>query len=247
MDWFTRIGATVFTPFGHSPDVDLIALVGGEALRVQVKTTVQEHQTPNGGWRCNVSLATRGGNRSWSGKVKGLDPSRVDYLFVAAARGRRWCIPVAALESDSGVTLGGAKHAEFEIEEGTAFRSLVYGVEDPPLESSPPQGEYPSGQRMAAVNRPAFAFRGSTPLSPTPFEETKYERRLGKSGRAVINQKRRVTIPARAAAEAGLRNGDRMAVRVEGPGRVVLERIELPNGAQPELTTPGGSEPAEAA
>lgn len=244
IEWFTRLGGTVFAPLGHSPDVDLIILLEGQTFRVQVKTTTQEHETPNGEWRCAVSLTTSGGNQSWNRKVKRLDPNRVDYLFVAAGSGRRWCIPTA-LESGASVSLGGSKHGEFEIDPAAEFASVVYAGESS-LDCRGPLGEYPSGQRMAAVNRPAFAFRGSTPLSPIPFAETKYERKLGKSGRAVINQKRRVTIPSEAASQAGLADGDRLSVRADGLGRAVLERIALPPGAQP-LTTPSGSAPEEAA
>jgi len=44
-DWFTRRGAIVLTPLGCSPDVDLVALHEGNALRVQVKTSAQEVET----------------------------------------------------------------------------------------------------------------------------------------------------------------------------------------------------------
>lgn len=41
-----------------------------------------------------------------------------------------------------------------------------------------------------------------------------------------ISAKHQVTIPAAALREAGLQAGDRLTARVEGPGRVVLEREE---------------------
>jgi bifunctional DNA-binding transcriptional regulator/antitoxin component of YhaV-PrlF toxin-antitoxin module len=66
----------------------------------------------------------------------------------------------------------------------------------------------------------------------------------------VINQKRRVTIPSKAASEAGLQDGDCVSVRASGFGRLVIERVELPPGAapaQPELTTPAEPAPGEAA
>ena len=244
IDWFTRAGGTVFAPVGHSPDADLIVMLGTELFRVQVKTTTQEGRTPNGHWRCTVALATSGGNQSWSRKTKQLDPNALDYLFVLCGNGRRWCIPSAALESGNAACLGGSKHAEFEIEPSAPITALIYD-DEPSLESSTPEGEYPSGQRMAAVNRPAFAFRGSNPLSPMKLEKTKYERKLGKSGRAVINQKRRVTIPSQAASEAGLKDGDRLSVRADGFGRLVLERVELPPGAP--LTTRAATAPAAGA
>jgi bifunctional DNA-binding transcriptional regulator/antitoxin component of YhaV-PrlF toxin-antitoxin module len=51
---------------------------------------------------------------------------------------------------------------------------------------------------------------------------------LGRSGQAIVNQKRRVTLPRRACIEAGLQGDDRLLVRSEGDGRVVLERVDPP-------------------
>jgi hypothetical protein len=48
----------------------------------------------------------------------------------------------------------------------------------------------------------------------------------------VINQKRRITIPQRPFFEAGFENGGRVRVRSDGPGRIVLEQIELPDWAR---------------
>jgi bifunctional DNA-binding transcriptional regulator/antitoxin component of YhaV-PrlF toxin-antitoxin module len=42
----------------------------------------------------------------------------------------------------------------------------------------------------------------------------------------VLRPKRQATIPRRPCDEAGLHPGDRLRVRAEGSGRVVLERIE---------------------
>jgi hypothetical protein len=44
----------------------------------------------------------------------------------------------------------------------------------------------------------------------------------------VVNQKRRVTVPAAAAVGAELRNGDRLKASAIGVGRVLLERVEVP-------------------
>lgn len=70
------------------------------------------------GRRWVVALATRGGNQSWSGLVKRLGPSRCDSLFVHVGDGRRWYIPVGALECASGLTLGGPKYAAYEVAGG---------------------------------------------------------------------------------------------------------------------------------
>jgi len=92
LEWLLSIGAYPFVPFGHSPNCDLMADLDGCPIRVQVKTSRRRTKT---GWE--VSLATRGGNRSWSGIAKLFDTSRFDYLFVVAADGRRWCIPAAEI------------------------------------------------------------------------------------------------------------------------------------------------------
>ena len=91
--WLFSQGASVYLPLEHSPDIDLIALWAHRVLRVQVKTsTVFRNE------RFEVCLATRGGNRSWSGLVKIFSPERCDYLFVHTGDGRRWFIPSAAVD-----------------------------------------------------------------------------------------------------------------------------------------------------
>src|SRR4051794_2665642 len=89
---------------------------------------------------------------------------------------------------------------------------------------------------MAAVNRPAQSFAGSTPASPIAsprrVNPTKYERKPGQRGEAVINQKRRITIPQRPFFEAGFANGGKVRARADGPGRIVIEQIELPAWAR---------------
>jgi len=47
-----------------------------------------------------------------------LDPTRFDYLFVLVGDGRRWFIPADRVEGVRGLTLGGAKYAEFEVDRG---------------------------------------------------------------------------------------------------------------------------------
>jgi hypothetical protein len=106
----------VFLPFGHSPDIDLIADFGDHVSRVQVKTTTVFHKH-----RWVVSLATRGGNQSWSGLVKYFDASRCDHLFVLASDGRRWFIPARDVEGRCGVLLGGPKYATFEVDRDRPF------------------------------------------------------------------------------------------------------------------------------
>jgi hypothetical protein len=108
--WLTRAGYGVWVPLGHSPDADLIAQRDDRLFRIQVKTSTAFR---NG--RYEVSLATKGGNRSWSGRVKTIDPSRFEYLFVLVGDGRQWLIPAAAVEARTMVLLGGPKYAPFEV------------------------------------------------------------------------------------------------------------------------------------
>jgi hypothetical protein len=113
MQWLVDAGAFVFIPILHSPDYDLVADWGDRLERVQVKTSsCRRHR------RWDVTLATRGGNQSWSGLVKVIDSSRCDSLFIHVGDGRRWYIPIAALGGRAGIVVGGPKYAEFEVEPG---------------------------------------------------------------------------------------------------------------------------------
>ena len=80
MLWFWAQGAAVFVPLGHSPDYDLVADWGEGAMRVQVKTSPVVVKNR---WR--LAVCTMGGNQSWNGLVKRLDPSRYDYHFALGA------------------------------------------------------------------------------------------------------------------------------------------------------------------
>ncbi|HEU0025203.1 MAG TPA: group I intron-associated PD-(D/E)XK endonuclease [Thermoleophilaceae bacterium] len=113
IEWFVSKGADVYLPLGHSPDSDFIAELDGRLLRVQVKTSACWLRQ-----RWSITLATRGGNQSWSGLVKRLDAGRYDHLFVVVGDGRRWCIPSSNVDGGSGMLLGGPKYANFEVEPG---------------------------------------------------------------------------------------------------------------------------------
>jgi hypothetical protein len=108
--WLTRAGFGVWIPLGHSPDADLIAQLDDRLLRVQVKTSTALRND-----RYEVSPTTKGGNRSWSGRVKTLDPSRYEYLLVLVGDGRQWFIPAAQIAAKTMVLLGGPKYAAFEV------------------------------------------------------------------------------------------------------------------------------------
>jgi hypothetical protein len=127
--WFASRGAAVFIPVAHtSTHDDFLADFGEGVLRVQVKTSTCWR---NGRW--GVTLCTRGGNQSWNGLVKLLDPTRCDVVFVHAGDGRRWYIPVDALGGGSGILLGGPKYAEFEVEPGDPLPARHMDATEPVL------------------------------------------------------------------------------------------------------------------
>jgi hypothetical protein len=113
MQWLISQGSTVSLPFGHSPHYDLVADFHGCLIRIQVKTCRYFVKD-----RWQVTLCTRGGNQSWNGQVKTLDPRTYDYLFVCVADGRRWFIPARRLGGGSGLMLGGPKYELYEVEGG---------------------------------------------------------------------------------------------------------------------------------
>jgi Holliday junction resolvase-like predicted endonuclease len=234
MEWLAGRGAHIYVPVGHSPDVDLIAEINGVVLRVEVKTTTNRDSAD----RWHVMIATRGGNQSWNRVAKYFDRERCDFLFVHVGDGRRWFIPTGAIDARSAIRLGGQKYSDYEVEIG---RPLTAVHEEPRLNSAEP-GEYRSGQPGHPVKVLAHAFGGSNPPSPISsprrVEPTNYERKPGQRGEAVINQKRRLTIPQRPFFEAGFENGGRVRVRAVGPGRMLVEQIELPDWSQ----DPAGAE-----
>jgi hypothetical protein len=159
MLWFGTRGAAVFLPLFHSPDVDLIAdwCDGRPPIKVQVKTTTQFIK---GRWA--VTVCTRGGNRSWNGVVKRLDPTRYDQLFVLVGDGRRWLIPAAAVEGGSCLLLGGPKYARHEIGPGVPLPAWVASLDSAPL------GGIPERSKGSRCKRDGSAFPGSNPGPATP-------------------------------------------------------------------------------
>src|SRR5437763_15045202 len=136
MLWFGAQGAAVFVPLFQCRDYDLIADWGQGAMRVQVKTSNVSRRN-----RWEVAVCTRGGNQSWNGLVKRLDPSRYDYLFVHVGDGLRWFIPSSVVEGGTKIALGGPKYGEFEIEPGDPLPAHLASLETPaPRWTRPPLG-----------------------------------------------------------------------------------------------------------
>lgn len=220
MEWLASQGASIFVPVGHSPDVDLIASFEGRLIRVEVKTSTCER---NGRWI--VLISTRGGNQSWSGLVKYFDPARCDFLFVLVGDGRRWMIPTPALECESGLSLGGKKYAEFEVDRGAPLRTKP-SLESPPTRGSSGDGE--SGRSVKSVATPEWV---RIPPPPSNSSGQLGPRACGRSlryQRTTISPQHQITVPSVPFADAGLCVGDRIHAAADGPGRVILERIDPP-------------------
>ena len=156
--WLIDQGATVYLPFGHSPDVDLVAAFGDRLVRVQVKTSscVQKD-------RYMVTLATRGGNQSWSGLVKRFSAERCDYLFVLVGDGRRWFIPSAVVKGGSGLMLGGPKYAAYEVEPDRPLTALLHRR----IARLPDPGGVPERSNGTDCKSVGSAFAGSNPAPAT--------------------------------------------------------------------------------
>ena len=156
--WLIDQGATVYLPFGHSPDVDLVAGFGNQFVRVQVKTSncIQK-------WRYAITLATRGGNQSWSGLVKRFSSDRCDYLFVLVGDGRRWFIPSDVVEGGSGLMLGGPKYETYEVEPDRPLTALM----ERRIARLPAPGGVPERSNGTDCKSVGSAFAGSNPAPAT--------------------------------------------------------------------------------
>lgn len=216
MEWLASRGATVWVPFNHSPHIDLMAEWDDRLIRVQVKTSTFRGPVKSGEERWRISIATNGGNRSWTGLAKKFDPTRVDYLFVLVGDGRRWFIPAPFVEAARSIALGGTKYSEFEVERGTPFEDLVYG--GPPANTiagvPPLAGECQSGQMDLTVNQAAMPTQ--VRILPPPSAASR---------QVLLRPKRQMTIPKGPCEDACLEAGDRLRVLADGPGRVLIERI----------------------
>jgi hypothetical protein len=224
MEWLASKGAVVWVPFGHSPHVDLMAELDGRLLKIQVKTSTFQAGVKSAVDRWKVAIATNGGNRSWTGLTKKFDPSRVDYLLVIVGNGRRWFIPSAFVEAAREVTLGGTKYSEFEVESGTSYEATIYSDGEANTIASLTPGECQSGQMDVTVNHTAMPTQ--VRILPPPSG----------SRQVLLRPKRQMTIPKAPCEEAGFIPGNRLRVQADGPGRVLLVRIDLEDEKAPVVS-----------
>lgn len=107
--WATRAGYTVSIPLTDSQDYDLL-IDDGTVKRVQVKTTT--YRSRHGVYVAHLTV--QGGNRSWNGVPKKLNPATIDLLFIVTADFQRYLFPVAAVQNHAQLHLGRDK-AEYLI------------------------------------------------------------------------------------------------------------------------------------
>lgn len=246
IEWLASIGATVFVPIGHSRHVDLVAAMDGRLWRVQVKTSVQRTKTPTGKARYPVQLATRGGNQSWNGTVKRIDPNAFEVLFVLVGNGRRWAIPARALEAETSIILGGDKYAEYEVMPGMSIDAQVESDRGSASTiDRRSRGSADVGESGGTVNSVLPAEWVRIPPPPSLDDDI-----AGGGATSVRIPRRRehtrissthqVTIPSTPFRDAQLEVGDRLHVQAEAPGRLVVERIAKAP-APPFLTAANGA------
>lgn len=94
--YFASAGHTVCIPLTDSQAYDLVVDIKGKLTRIQVKTTTYIR---NGSY--TVSLTTKGGNRSGQGRIKELDKSAVDAVFILTGTGEMYLCPVEILPKSS--------------------------------------------------------------------------------------------------------------------------------------------------
>lgn len=99
--WFCQNGLTVSIPLTDSQDYDLVVDTIDGLDRVQVKTTSYKRRG-----KFTVSLSVKGGNRTSKGRIKKIDKSKVDSVFVITADNTCYWIPTHCIESEYSITLG---------------------------------------------------------------------------------------------------------------------------------------------
>jgi PD-(D/E)XK nuclease superfamily protein len=99
--WATRVRYTVAIPLTDSQDYDLL-IDDGTVKRVQVKTTT--YRSRHGVYVAHLTVS--GGNRSWNGVPKKLNPATIDLLFIVTADFQRYLFPVASVQNHAQLHLG---------------------------------------------------------------------------------------------------------------------------------------------
>ncbi len=98
--WFASKGYTVSLPLTDSQDYDLVVDIQDKLCRIQIKTTSFVR-----GDNFYVSLSVKGGNRSFAGKIKNFDKTKVDYIFILTSKNEKYLIPACDIDAVSGISL----------------------------------------------------------------------------------------------------------------------------------------------
>ena len=202
--------AHVSRSVGGVPPVSQPGLRPDRRYRQSAHADSGETSTYSQGDRFAVSLATSGGNQSWSGLVKEFDATRSDFLFVVTGEGRRWFIPATEIEGRRTIRLGGPKYSEFEVDLGRPLEPA--GLQSPESGGSAGAGE--PGRTVNPVAMPEWV---RFPPPPSASAEKAI-------GRTRISENHQLTIPIRPFKSAGLEVGDLFRVEAAGPGRLSLTR-----------------------
>lgn len=243
--WLTEVGAEVCVPLFHSRDYDAVAQFRDRLLRIQVKTSGARD-----GDRSCVYIATNGGNQSWTGAVRYFDRSRCDFLFIRLTDGRRWFVPSTAVDGKTSITVGGPKYSEYEImTSGEMPVAAGRALDSPSLF----RGSADVGESGGSVKSVPSAEWVRIPPPPLPSSESGRVEPVTKrsTGRSTMSSGHQMTIPIGPFRAAGLAPGDRFEIAAVGPGELHVTRVHpaepFDGRAQPELSPPAGSAPAEAA
>lgn len=103
--YFTKLGYTVLFPLSDSQDYDLVVDIKGSLKKVQVKTggAFTPNNTPV------IALRTLGGNQSWSGVVKCVMDTDIDFLFCYHLAAGAYLVPKAELITRTMLLLNSTK------------------------------------------------------------------------------------------------------------------------------------------
>lgn len=108
--WATRQDYTVSLPLTDSQDYDLIIDINDKLYRTQSKTCSYKNEYG----RYEVSLTVKGGNKT-SSKIKKLDKTKVDALFILTDEDTMYFIPIQDVVGSSSITLG-SNYDKFKLQ-----------------------------------------------------------------------------------------------------------------------------------
>lgn len=108
--WFAKKGYTVSIPLTDSQEYDLVVDINNSLKRIQIKTTQYKR---DGNY--SVSLTTKGGNKSGTGKIKKFDKELVDILWILTNDKEVYLLPTKNVKSTSSITLS-SKYDEYRCE-----------------------------------------------------------------------------------------------------------------------------------